>query len=1176
MAREWTTAQKAAIEARNADVLVAAAAGSGKTAVLVERIIERISDSQQPVDIDRLLVVTFTNAAAAEMRQRIGEALTKRLEEEPENELLSRQLSLLPKASITTIHSYCLRVLKANFNALGLDPNFRLADPTENELIRFAALEEVIEAMYEDEVFAEDFLKLTEAYLNIRNSAAFYELINHIYDFAMSLPYPTVWLKEAAERLSCQGDMNEHPYAMAMVDIGKEYIMSVLEKYDIMLQMARSDEECLDIYPFLLDEKRQVEGVTAAHTYDEFYTLAKNILFDKAPSAPKGSKSEHRKEILKIRDNLKKDWNKKLFEDLFQTDSRTQREVLGKLHPLMVCLSEVVRRLMVCFDAKKDEKNLLNYNDLEHKCFELFVNENGDATQVALSERERFDEILIDEYQDTSPLQEAIFHAIKKERSMFLVGDVKQSIYRFRNTNPTLFRDKKETYSSAAEAPQRKIILSNNFRSRAHVLDAINFVFEQVMSKTVGEITYNEEEKLYPGAQYPEMEKPLSEETELWLINLSGQDEDEALEAAEAEAILAAKRIVELIEGEYQVLGKDGVRTITYRDISVLMRTNKTAAVFCKTLSAYGIPCYSEAGDSFLESHEIEVMMSLLKIIDNPHQDIPLLTVLRSQLYALTPDELTDIRLADNRCDYFEALEKRARQEDAFGRRLQEFLKDLNCYRDQSRVLDVAELIWYLYMQTGFYEGQSAYEGAAMRRLNLRLLHTRASAFEKTGLKGLYNFINFIDKFKGIGGDFDAARSVGEEQNVVRVMSIHKSKGLEFPVVILSGLGHKINMQDTTKNILIHSNWGYGPKYVDTDLGLSYGNIARTVAKHAMVYEALSEELRILYVAMTRAREKLIMLASDKRFESIAKKYMSAASQHPVQPVLTGQAKGDVDWLMMALMSHKDGKALRELAEAEPESLPYSYGQFRIEMVEADSLFPQDEEALQEEQQEENEAECLPELLQYQYAYRDGVTLPAKLTVTELKRKYTEQEPDAVQLYPRPRFLMTEAGKLTRSEIGTAMHTVLEWLAYERCGSVQEIHEQVESLVSRGILSEEEAEAVDCNSLFTFMESAIGKRLKTADCVKREFSFAVKTEAEPIFGVEGQIMLQGTIDCLLFEGEDISVIDYKTDRNGTPEDIAKLYAIQLESYAKAVETIYGKKVRHKYLYLLHFGQLIEV
>lgn len=1176
MAREWTTAQKAAIDARKADVLVAAAAGSGKTAVLVERIIERISDNRQPVDIDRLLVVTFTNAAAAEMRQRIGEVLTKRLEEEPDNELLSRQLTLLPRASITTIHSYCLRVLRANFNALGLDPNFRLADPTENDLIRFAALEEVIEAMYEDEVFAEDFLKLTEAYLNIRNTTAFYELINHIYDFAMSLPHPTVWLTEAAERLSCPDDMNEHPFAVAMVDIGKEYILSVLEKYDIMLQMAQSDEQCLDLFPFLLDEKRRIESVTMAVNYDSFYNLAKNIVFEKAPSAAKGTKSDYRKEILGIRDNLKKEWNKKLFEDLFQTDSEKQGELLGKLYPLMVCLSEVVRRLMVCFDEKKEEKNLLNYNDLEHKCFELFVGENGDVTPVALSERERFDEILIDEYQDTSPLQEAIFHAIKKEKSMFLVGDVKQSIYRFRNTNPKLFRDKKETYSESEDAPQRKIILSNNFRSRASVLDAINFMFEQVMSKHVGEITYNEEEKLYPGAEYPAMEKPLSEETELWLTELSGQDEDEALESAEAEAILAAKRIVELIEGEYQVLGKDGVRTITYRDVCVLMRTNKTAAVFCKTLSAYGIPCYSEAGDSFLESHEIEVMISLLKIIDNPHQDIPLLTVLRSQLYALTADELAEIRLADKQCDYFEALEKRANQEDDFGYRLQDFLRDLNSYRDQSRVLDVAELIWYLYMQTGFYEGQSTLEGATMRRLNLRLLHTRASAFEKTGLKGLYNFINFIDKFKGIGGDFDAARSIGEEQNVVRVMSIHKSKGLEFPVVLLCGLGHKINLQDTTKSILIHSDWGYGPKYVDTDLGLSYGNIARTVVKHAMVYEALSEELRILYVAMTRAREKLIMLASGKKLDSIAKKYLSATTQHPVLPVLTGQAQRDVDWLMMALMSHRDGALLRELAEAEPVSLPSSYGRFRIELVEADSLFPQEEEMVQEEQTAEKETGCLPELLRYQYAYCDGVALPAKLTVTELKRKYTEQEPDAVLLYPRPRFMMSEEGKLTRNEIGTAMHTVLEWLIYEQCGSVLEIKEQVQSLVNRGILSPEEAETVDCNSLFSFMESPIGKRLIMADCVKREQSFAIMTDAEPIFGIKDRIMLQGTIDCLLFEGEDISILDYKTDRKGTPEEIAKLYAIQLESYAQAVETMYGKAVKHKYLYLFHFGQLIEI
>ncbi len=1176
MAREWTPAQRAAIDARHADVLVSAAAGSGKTAVLVERIIERVTDNQQPVDIDRLLVVTFTNAAAAEMRQRIGDVLTARLELDPENALLLRQLTLLPKASITTIHSYCLKVLRANFNALGLDPNFRIANPTENELLRHAALEEVIEEMYDDPVFAGDFLLLTEAYLNFKNPGPFYELVNHIYDFAMSLPEPVKWLEEAVERMDAKDSFDQTPYSVQMMKAAHGVIAEVLTQYDVMLQRLEGTEEEESLYSFLLEEKKQIEVLRLITEYDIFFKKAYGMEFLTVPKALGKGRSEERKKILSMRDKVKKIWKENLLENLLQFNGEEQLELLLKLKPLMRCMAEVVRRLMIRFDEKKAEKNLLNYNDLEHNCYRLFIDETGAATTFAQAEQQRFDEILIDEYQDTSALQEAIFGAIKKEKALFLVGDVKQSIYRFRNTNPKLFKDKKDSYSTEETAEHRKIILSNNFRSRPCVLDAVNFIFGRVMSETMGEITYNEEEKLYPGASYPEMEHSLSEETELWLTELAGQDEETALEAAEAEAILAAKRIHELMENHYQVARKEGVHTVTYRDFCILMRTNKWAPVFCKTLTAYGIPCYSETGDSFLESNEIAVMMSLLKIIDNPHQDIPLLCVLRSQMFSFSADELAAIRLADRKSDFFEALIKRSEEVDVLGERLQTFLEDLSRYREKSRMMDTAELVWYLYMQTGFYEMQATLPGGTMRRQNLRLLHKRAGDFEKTGLKGLYSFIHFIDDYKGIGGDFDAARSIGEEQNVVRVMSIHKSKGLEFPVVILAGLGHQINMQDTRKSILIHSDWGYGPKYIDTDLGLSYENCARTVVKQAMINEALSEELRILYVAMTRTREKLIMLASRKNITGTIQKYALAAGKHPVPVALTANVQGIMDWLIMALLSHPDGEVLREKAQINLKPLSDSCGKFRIELTEADELFPVEEEALEQAEEESLETVSLPSLLDYEYAYRDAVMLPAKITVTEVKRRHYEEESDSVYLYERPRFLMPYTGKLSGAEAGTVMHTVMEKLDFKCCKSHDEICGQIKNLYKQQILSQEEVNVVDTQAIFALMNADIGQKLQSAERVEREVSFAISVEAEPIFGIAGQVMLQGMIDCLIFDGDEIILLDYKTDRKGTPETIKELYKVQLDCYALAVEKIYGKKASRKYLYLFHFGQKIEI
>ncbi|MBR7164389.1 MAG: helicase-exonuclease AddAB subunit AddA [Clostridia bacterium] len=1180
MARNWTSAQSEAIFARHADLLVAAAAGSGKTAVLVERIIQRITDAEQPVDLDRLLVVTFTNAAAAEMRQRIGAALSEKLEQDPANELLSRQLALLPRASVTTIHAFCHKILRSNFNLLGLDPGFSLADPTENELIRLAALEEVIDEMYEDPIFAENFLKLTEAYLNIKHTDSFYGLINHIYDFAMSLPDPVNWLRQSAESFLAEEakPFDETPVAVLVLDAGKGKAEAVIKKYDAMIHMADRDEGGEVLVPFLRQEQRMFQLLAGSETYSDFYRQLDKIAFKTIPTVPKGAVPRYREAIRAMRDDVKGKDVKKLTEELFFLPAEEQSELLRKLYPLMQCLSETVLRLMRRFDEKKNEKNLLNYNDLEHGCYRLFTDENGQPTELAQSVREQFDEILIDEYQDTSALQEAIFQSIKKEGGLFLVGDVKQSIYRFRNTNPLLFREKKDRYLEDAEAIERKIILSKNFRSRAEILDGINFVFSRIMSTEAGEIDYNEEEMLYPGASYPDMAKPLPAETELCLIETGEQlkDEDE-LETVEAEAILAAQKIQKLIESGYQVLGKDGVREIRYRDICILMRSTKnTAACFADTLSAFGIPCYSDAGSSFLQSEEITVMLSLLKIIDNPHQDIPLLSVLRSQLYSLTPDELAEIRLADRKSDFFDALTKRAEQTDRLGIRLADFLASLSDYRLKSRQMDTAELVWYLYMQTGFYEAQATLSGGALRRLNLRLLYTRAAAFSKTGLKGLYSFIRFIDEYQAIGGDYDAARSIGEEQDVVRIMSIHKSKGLEFPVVILAGTGRRFNVRDLTEKVLIHSELGYGPQYIDTDLGIVYNNAARAAVKQVMHKETLSEEMRILYVAMTRAREKLIMLGSGKNLAGQIKKCAPGAREKQVSGFFALEARSYLDWLFMALLSHPDGALLRELSETEVVVPVEDAARFALEWVMAeDLLMPQ----MQQAQKTDGDGltpEPLMPMLDYAYAHQEETDLPAKITVTEVKRAMAEQEPDSVYLYPRPEFLKRHTGHITAAEAGTAMHTVLEHLNFHTCDTLQDICNQIAVLQKNGVLTEEEAKAVPKESIFLFLQSELGVRLRRAQLVKKEVTFGICADAKNLLGRPGQVMLQGMIDCVMFEEEGISIIDYKTDRGDSPEEILKNYSIQLDCYRQAAEQLYGQKVLHCYLYLFSHNTCIEM
>ena len=543
----------------------------------------------------------------------------------------------------------------------------------------------------------------------------------------------------------------------------------------------------------------------------------------------------------------------------------------------------------------------------------------------------------------------------------------------------------------------------------------------------------------------------------------------------------------------------------------------------------------------------------------------------------MTPDELAEIRLADRKSDFYDAIVKRAEQADALGKRLSAFLEALSLYREKSRQMDTAELVWYLYMQTGFYEAQATLPGGTLRRLNLRLLYTRAAAFEKTGLKGLYSFIRFVDEYQSIGGDYDAARAIGEEQDVVRIMSIHKSKGLEFPVVLLAGLGHKFNTRSLSDKVLFHSEQGYGPKYIDTDLGIEYDNGARLAVKQALHDEGLSEEMRILYVAMTRAREKLIMLGSGKKLKAQAKRYAAGAMGRRVSGFFAQEAGSYLHWLMMALLPHPDAAILRELAETETTEPIEIAGNFSVSLTMAEDLIlpPQEVEPTVDDAQTEL-LESLKPLLDYTYKFQEETTLPAKVTVTEVKRAKTEAEPDTVYLYPRPAFLMKRTGTLTAAQMGTAMHTVLEHLDFYKTDSLPEIVDQIKALEAKGILSAEEAKAVPPEKIFLFMNSDLGRTLKHADRVKREVSFGIGADGKNLLGKSGKVMLQGMIDCVVFEEDGISIIDYKTDRGPSPEAIAEQYRIQLSCYKKAAEMLYQKPVLHCYLYLFHFDTFIEI
>ncbi len=1191
MANRWTDEQLAAIYTRGANLLVSAAAGSGKTAVLVERIIEKITDPQNPVDIDRLLVVTFTNAAAAEMRERITAAIAAKLENNPSSESLSRQMALTAKANITTIHSFCLNTLRANFNLAGIDPNFRLADETESNLLWLEALDEVVDEMYEDTEFAEPFYLLLENYSSVKNRDGFDELVSQIYKFVMSLPNPKKWLYDSAEKFNCAyGKFNESEMAENILRIAQDKIREIIAQYNDLLKKAQLDDGGDNLFLFLAQEQECFKHLLDITDYNEAQKWAESVEFARFPTQTKGTEPKYREYIKSARQRAKDDFTKNILNGFLLLTPEEQEKVLLTQYPQMRCLSELIVRLMDRFDKKKTEKNILNFNDLEHGCYRLLTDEEGNSTPLAHILSDSFEEILIDEYQDTNRLQEAIFSSIKKENNLFMVGDIKQSIYRFRNTDPTLFCEKRDSFSSNGNEFGQKIILSKNFRSRDCILSGINDIFERIMSHEVGEVDYNEEEKLYMGAEYPETPHPLPADLQLHIIeptttddeaNISDDDEPPA-EEIELEARLAAKQISELISGGYQVLTKSGYRPITYKDVCIILRKTKDwANIFRVTLSEYGIPCYSETGGGFLESAEVEIMMSLLQIIDNPYQDLPLLSVLRSQMFNFTTNDLAQIRIANKKGSFYEALLAKANDDSKIAEQVRAFLEKLTSFREQSKYLQLDELIWALYNQTGFYDAQGAQPNGVIRQSNLRLLATRAQEYEKTGFRGLYSFIRFIDKYRAAGGDYDVARSIGEEQDVVRIMSIHKSKGLEFPVVILCGAGKKMNRRDLSKNVLIHSELGYGPKFVDSDLRITYPTAVRAIVREKIERETLSEEMRILYVALTRAREKLIVIGSIKDVHSRAYALGTAIDDRgKAIPAAVLKAGTYLDWFILALLVHPGCSPLRDsidynikLSDSNsPWSVTIHKGDTAIEYKQSNEFLEQADKTYNKEK--------LINRIRYSYPYFKETTLPTKVTVTELKNKHLREESqDGVYLYPRPKFLQETASKrLSSAARGTAFHTVMQRLDFAK-SSEEEIKEQIAEMVNKNHLTQDEAECVDVKKIGRFLKTNMGKSIVSAEKVEREVMFGINIpakEAESNYTGDETIMLQGVIDCVIISDGEITVLDYKTEHITSKEEVAEKYKIQLYYYARAAELIYSLPVKKCYLYLFETEEVIEV
>ena len=804
---KWTAEQLNAINQDECNLLVAAAAGAGKTAVLVERIIRKITHAENPIDVDRLLIVTFTNAAAAEMRERISDAIAEALDKNPTSPNIQKQMALLGKSSIITIHSFCLDVIRNNFQIIDIDPNFRITDETENSLMKLEALDELFEKQYEIENV--DFLELLECYGGNRDDKILCDIVLNLYSFIQSNAWPLEWLDEMTEKFNIlnNGDFGETIWGQILMNSVKLELSDIKNMLEEAINIIAGNADLikyLDTYKVDLCNIQIL--IDNSNTWDSIFVALQNIEFSKLPSIISDIETDKKDYVKKIRDNVKTQI-KKIRERIVQVNSEEAYKDLSELYPNLKCLSSLVKDFSDIYKQKKRKKAVLDFNDLEHFCLEILSDKGDDnsitPSKIALSYKEKFSEIMVDEYQDSNMVQENIINMISKESqnqpNVFMVGDVKQSIYRFRQAKPELFMHKYNTYSADNLTPYRKILLYKNFRSRREVVDAVNFIFMQIMSQTVGELDYTNLEKLNTGADYELNEfefQKVGGETELHIIqttdnagsSYSGEDtseetedteneDEELLDRIQSEARFVGKRIRELINvdenGEnFSIFDKNSkiYRKAEYRDIVILLRTTKNwSVVFADELTKLGIPVFSDTGTGFFKTIEIQVVLSLLQIIDNPLQDIAMLSVLRSPIVGITTDQLAKIRITDKKSSFYQCLVKTAETADSeISAKADTFIKNLKNWREISLHLTTDQLIWHLYNQTGYFGMVGAMPNGKQRQSNLRILFERARQFEETSYKGLFNFISFIDKLIVSKGDMGSAKILGENDNVVR------------------------------------------------------------------------------------------------------------------------------------------------------------------------------------------------------------------------------------------------------------------------------------------------------------------------------------------------------------------------------------------------------------------------
>lgn len=1268
---KWTDEQYDAIVSEGSNILVAAAAGSGKTAVLVERIIRKISND---IDVDRLLVATFTSAAATEMKDRIKVALEKKLELEPDNSHLKKQLALMGKASIMTLHSFCLEVVKSYYPLIKLDPGFRIANETEIELIRADVLDALFEARYSDEQ-AGGFISLINHFGSEKGDDPVFHLIEQLFLFSRSHPWPDYWLDEVVDMFNVQSP-DELAETAWIHQLQADTLLQLEGALHLWQQAMQLTYKPGGPHFYGTAFENEINKITALMTQlqSQPFTAWANLFeqFELA-SLPRASGKDYNKDIQQqaksYRDKGKKALEK-IKSELFVRTLQEYVDELQLLYPLMVELAALVKQFAIEFEVAKREKGLLDFADLEHYCLAILLDEASTPDHIIPSSiaklyQEQYEEILLDEYQDTNMVQETICRLIAKATvgNRFMVGDVKQSIYRFRLAEPALFMQKYryyKFYSDAAVSSGKRIDLARNFRSREQVIHAVNIIFKMIMKEEVAEMEYDERAELVFGASsYPDPVSLSDCHVQVTLIDRTPKkDNNEDGEYSDDQAIELTDEQLELdefdnaqLEGRYiasELLRLKEESTVVYdhkmgsyrpfnwRDVVILLRsTAKWAPIIIEELQKSNIPAYASIGSGYFEALEIQTMLAVLKIIDNPYQDIPLAATLRSPLFNFNAEALAQIRIVSKKTSFYEAVVEAAGSEQypyQYRAPLSVFLTKLERWRDESRVGSLADLLWSLLEETGYYDFVGGLPGGQQRQANLKALHDRARQYESTSFRGLFRFLQFIEKMQANDKDLGKAQAIGEQEDVVRIMTTHASKGLEFPIVFVASLGKQFNEMDLKNNFLYHKQLGLGPKVVDEQLKISYPSLPFLAIKRAKKMELLAEEMRILYVAVTRPKEKLYLVGTVKQLSKQLENWMLAIDDDGrLTNFNISAAKHNLDWLgpivaepFINMLENEEYRSTTVFDWDLHYVSHYNLVQPQVEQQTDEQKKQRDETlmALQVRAQLAGveQQEILRKNLEFAYVDQPLTEITAKASITEMKRlidlhnnepeptyhmhddddsrieqvdassdegaETAENEPsfNSDLALQRPRFLGEKS--LSAVEKGSVHHLVMQHLPLEAHDQIDlnVVKDTVAKMVLKRLITEKQAKSINAQAIASLFDLSLGKQMLQAHWLKRELPFSFMLPAYRIYPniddsfANEQIFVQGVIDCLFEDEQGITLVDYKTDtiykQNWSEQ--AEKHRFQLEMYAEGIALATGKKVNNIYVFFFDGGQAIKL